>query len=101
MKKEIAEKASYHLTALAFKKESYITIKKELEKDKKDIQAMKQNKFKEKINDCPRCGSEAVNDFEGHEIYCTGCPLRVRDIYKNINELIKIWNNIYKDIICR
>ncbi|GAX62377.1 post-segregation antitoxin CcdA [Candidatus Scalindua japonica] len=32
MKKELAEKASYHFTALAFEKESYNTIKRELEK---------------------------------------------------------------------
>ncbi len=32
MKREFAEKASYHLSALAFEKESYSTIKRELEK---------------------------------------------------------------------
>ena len=32
MKREFAEKTSYHFTALAFEKESYTTIKRELEK---------------------------------------------------------------------
>jgi hypothetical protein len=32
LKREFAEKASYHLTALAFEKESYNTIKRELDK---------------------------------------------------------------------
>ena len=37
MKKELAEKASYHFTALAFEKESYNTIKTELEKVRDEL----------------------------------------------------------------
>ena len=37
MKRELAEKTSYHFTALAFEKESYNTIKRELEKVRNEL----------------------------------------------------------------
>lgn len=37
MKRELAEKASYHFTALAFEKESFNTIKRELEKVRNEL----------------------------------------------------------------
>ena len=37
MKKDLAEKACYHFTALAFAKDSYIKIKTELEKVRDEL----------------------------------------------------------------
>jgi len=50
------------------------------------------------VGDCPRCGNQAVLDFEEHTVYCTGCPLCVHDTDMDTVELVKIWNGIYDDV---